>query len=95
MDFTHVCSWAGWVYVASVVDVFAQRIVAWNAATTKDVDLVITPIRMAIWQRAREGNPVVPGQADRSRRRRQPIHRDAVHRAPRPRGHPALDRISR
>ena len=62
MDFTYVRCWAGWVYVAFVVDVFAQRIVAWNAATAKDVDLVMTPIRMAIWQRAREGHPVVPGQ---------------------------------
>ena len=35
---------------------------AWNAATAKDVDLVMTPLRMATWQRAREGNPVVPGQ---------------------------------
>lgn len=62
MDFTYVRCWAGWVYVAFVVDVFAQRIVAWNAATAKDVDLVMTPIRMAVWQRAREAHPVVPGQ---------------------------------
>jgi len=63
MDFTYVRCWTGWVYdVALVVDVFAQRIVAWNAATCKDVDLVMTPIRMATWQRAREGHPVVPGQ---------------------------------
>jgi putative transposase len=62
MDFTYVRCWAGWVYVALVVDVFAQKILAWNAATAKDVDLVMTPIRMATWQRAREGHPVVPGQ---------------------------------
>ena len=43
MDFTYVRCWAGFVYVAFVVDVFAQRIVAWNAATTKDVDLVDDP----------------------------------------------------
>ena len=62
MDFTYVRCWAGWVYVAFIVDVFAQRIVAWNAATAKDVDLVMTPIRMATWQRARQGHPVAPGQ---------------------------------
>jgi transposase InsO family protein len=62
MDFTYVRCWAGWVYVAFVVVVFAHKIVAWNAATTKDVDLVTTPIRMATWQRAREEHPVVPGQ---------------------------------
>ena len=36
---------------------FAQRIVAWHAATTKATDLVMTPLRMALWQRDREGNP--------------------------------------
>ena len=34
-DFTYVRSWAGFVYLAFIVDVFAQRIVAWHAATTK------------------------------------------------------------
>lgn len=28
-DFTYVRTWAGWVYVAFIVDVFAQRIVTW------------------------------------------------------------------
>jgi putative transposase len=62
MDFTYVRCWAGFVYVAFVLDVFAQRIVAWNAATTKQTDLVMTPLRMAIWQRDREGHPVTPGE---------------------------------
>lgn len=62
MDFTYVRCWVGFVYVAFVVDCFAQKIVAWNAAAAKDVDLVMTPIRMATWQRAREGHPIVPGQ---------------------------------
>ena len=30
--------------------------------TTKRTDLVMTPLRMALWQRDREGHPVVPGQ---------------------------------
>jgi putative transposase len=58
-DFTYVRTWAGFVYVAFIVDVFAQRIVAWHAATSKHTDLVMTPLRMAIWQRDRDGNPVV------------------------------------
>ena len=32
-DFTYVRTWAGLVYVAFIVDVFSQRIVAWHAAT--------------------------------------------------------------
>jgi transposase InsO family protein len=62
MDFTYVRTWAGFVYVAFILDVFAQRIVAWNIASTKAVELVDTPLRMALWQRGREGNPVVPGE---------------------------------
>ena len=62
MDFTYVRAWTGFTYVAFVVDVFAQRIVAWNAATSKDTDLVMAPLRMAIWQRDRDGHPIVPGE---------------------------------
>ena len=94
-DFTYVRTWAGFVYVAFIVDVFAQRIVAWHAATTKQTDLVMTPLRMALWQRDREGHPIMRRRADPPRRRRVAIHLAAVHRAPRPRGHPALDRLRR
>ena len=30
-DFTYVRTWAGWVYVVFIVDVFSRRIVAWHA----------------------------------------------------------------
>lgn len=61
-DFTVVRTWAGLVYVAFVVDVFAQRIVAWHAMTSKVTDLVLTPLRIALWDRHRRGYPVVPGE---------------------------------
>jgi transposase InsO family protein len=56
-DFTYCRTWAGWVYVAFIVDCFAQKIVAWHAATAKDVELVMTPLRIAIWARDRDGHP--------------------------------------
>ncbi len=62
MDFTYVRTWVGFVYTAFIVDVFAQRIVAWNVASTKAVELVDVPLRMALWQRGREGHPVVRGE---------------------------------
>jgi hypothetical protein len=61
-DFTYVRTWAGFVYVAFILDVFAQRIVAWHASTSKSVEPVMTPLRMALWQRGREGRPTVPGE---------------------------------
>ena len=57
-DFTYCRTWAGFTYVAFVVDCFSQRILGWHAQTTKQTDLVMTPLRMAIWQRDREGHPV-------------------------------------
>jgi putative transposase len=61
-DFTYCRTWAGFVYVAFVVDVYAQRIVGWQAASTKHTDLVLTPLRIALWDRDRQGTPVEPGQ---------------------------------
>jgi len=60
-DFTYVRCWAGWVYVAFILDCFSQKIVAWHAATTKDVRLVDVPLRIALWTRDREGHPVPAG----------------------------------
>lgn len=59
-DFTYVRTWAGFVYVAFVVGVFAQRIVAWNTATTRHADLVTILLGMTLWQRDREGHAVAP-----------------------------------
>jgi transposase InsO family protein len=61
-DFTYCRTWAGFVYVAFVVDIYAQRIVGWHAATDKRTDLVLTPLRIALWDRDRHGTPVEHGQ---------------------------------
>jgi transposase InsO family protein len=61
-DFTYCRTWAGFVYVAFIVDCFAQRIVAWHAATAKTTELVMTPLRIPIWQRDRDGHPAGRGE---------------------------------
>jgi transposase InsO family protein len=61
-DFTYVRTWRGWVYVAFILDVYSRKIVAWYASTSKDVQLVLIPLRMALTEREREGHPVVAGQ---------------------------------
>jgi len=60
-DFTYVRTWAGFVYLAFVLDVLAQRFVGWHASSSMRTDLVMTPLRIALWQRDRDGNPVSPG----------------------------------
>jgi len=61
-DFTYVRSWSGFVYVAFILDVYAQRIVAWHCQSTKTVDLVSIPLRMALWERDRQGHPASAGE---------------------------------
>jgi transposase InsO family protein len=51
------------VYVAFVVDVFAQRIVGWHVASTKVTDVVLTPPRIALWDRDRQRDPGRAGSA--------------------------------
>jgi putative transposase len=48
----------GWV-VGPISD---QKVGAWHGATTKDTDLVMNPLRMALRQRDREGHPVNRGE---------------------------------
>ena len=55
-------SWTSWVYVAFILDVFSQRIVAWHCQTTKHADLVTIPLRMALWERDRQSHPIQPHQ---------------------------------
>ena len=54
-DFTYVSTWAGWVYVAFVIDAYARRILGWRVATTMTTDLVLDALEQAIWTRQREG----------------------------------------
>jgi len=53
-DFTYVSTWAGWVFVAFVIDAYARRIMGWRAATSMTADLVLDAVEQAIWVRERE-----------------------------------------
>jgi len=60
-DFTYVRTWAGFVYVAFVIDCFSRAIVGWHAATNKTTPLVTTALRMGLWRRDRDGQPATDG----------------------------------
>ena len=55
-DFTYVATWAGFVYVAFVVDVFARRIVGWRVSASLHTDFVLDALEQAIY--ARSGDPL-------------------------------------
>jgi putative transposase len=54
-DFTYVATWAGFVYVAFVLDVHSRMIVGWKADRTMRADLVTDTLDMAAWTRGRAG----------------------------------------
>ena len=61
-DFTYVRTWTGFTYVAFVLDCYSHKIVAWHASCSKTTPLVLTPLRIALWDRDRHGHPVRPGE---------------------------------
>ncbi|WP_232021778.1 MULTISPECIES: IS3 family transposase [Pseudonocardia] len=54
-DITYVRTFAGWVYVAFVLDVFSRRIVGWQVSTRLYTALAIDALEMGIWTRRRDG----------------------------------------
>jgi transposase InsO family protein len=50
-DLTYVATWAGFVYVAFVIDVFSRFIVGWQASRSLRTDLALDALEMAIWRR--------------------------------------------
>jgi len=50
-DFTYVATWAGFVYVAFVIDVFARRIVGWRVSRSMQTDLVLDALEQALHAR--------------------------------------------
>jgi transposase InsO family protein len=53
-DFTYVATWAGFVYVAFVIDVFARRIVGWRVSASLRTDFVLDALEQAIYARCDE-----------------------------------------
>ncbi len=50
-DITYVPTWAGFLYLAIVLDVCSRRIVGWSMATHLKTELVLDALNMAIGQR--------------------------------------------
>jgi|SRR5690348_12687183 transposase InsO family protein len=48
---THVHTWAGFVYVAFVIDAYARRIVGWKVSTSATANFVLDALEQAIHAR--------------------------------------------
>jgi len=64
-DFTYVATWAGFVYVAFIIDVFARRIVGWRVSASMRTDFVLDALEQAICER---GGPQPAGLVHHSDR---------------------------
>ena len=58
VDFTYVHTWAGFVYVAFVIDAYARRIAGWKVSTSATAGFVLDALEQAIHARR-------PGPEDR------------------------------
>ena len=52
-DFTYVATWAGFVYVAFVIDVFSRAIVGWRVSRSMRTDLALDALEQALHARPR------------------------------------------
>ena len=53
-DITYVPTWAGFLYVAVVLDAWSRRVVGWSMAGHLRTQLVLEALDMALWQRRPE-----------------------------------------
>lgn len=53
-DITYVPTWAGFLYLAVVLDAFSRRVVGWSMANHLRTELILDALEMALWQRRPE-----------------------------------------
>src|SRR5690242_21925176 len=54
-DITYIPTWAGFLYLAVVLDVFSRRIVGWAMESYLRTELVLKALDMALGQRRADG----------------------------------------
>ena len=65
VDFTYVHTWAGFVYVAFVIDAYARRIVGWKVSTALTASFVLDALEQAIHARKPSANDALIHHSDR------------------------------
>ena len=75
-DITYVRTWAGWLYLAVVIDLFSRRVVGWAIADHMRTDLVLSALTMAFDTRKPEAGLV--HHSDRGSQYASHAHRRAL-----------------
>ena len=50
-DITYIRTWAGFVYLAVVMDLYSRKVVGWSMRTSLHREIVIDALLMAVWRR--------------------------------------------
>jgi len=50
-DITYIWTQEGWLYLATVIDLFARKVAGWSLSSRMKAQLVCDALEMAIWQR--------------------------------------------
>ena len=93
-DFTYVATWAGTVYTAFAIDAFSRKIVGWKTSMSKETDLVLDAIDMALRARHYQPGPRVDKLVHHSDAG-SPVHVVPVRSAPARRRNRRVDRHRR
>ena len=51
-DITYIWTWQGWMYLCSILDLFARRVVGWAMSARVNQELVLSAMRQAIARRS-------------------------------------------
>ena len=69
-DFTYVATWAGFVYVAFVIDAYARRIVGWRVSRTAHASFVLDALEQALHDRRPVHQGGLVHHSDRGRQKK-------------------------
>ena len=58
-DITYLWTQEGWLYLATVIDLYSRRVVGWSMASRMTAQLVCDALKMAIWQRRPDAGLIV------------------------------------
>jgi putative transposase len=50
-DITYIRTYEGWLYLATVLDLFSRQVVGWSMGARIDSNLVMNALLMAVWRR--------------------------------------------
>ena len=63
--YTYVATWAGFVYVAFVIDAYARRIVGWRVSNSLRTDLALDALEQALYARVVHPHDALVHHGDR------------------------------